>query len=179
MLCDCKINLSFQQQLVHRAFGRTFYQLKVSKIWGHLPYSYLINGVGSSNKLGYLMIPNTFQTMGLYEFTSDQQASLLVQQNIGRLFPSKKAFSQPELIISQGISYGSLKNPQIHQGFEIKSLEKGYFESGLSLNKLLRFKYLQLIYIDFGVGIFIRYGDNSFSKMNDNLALRWSLGTSF
>ena len=174
-----KINLSFQHQLVHQIFGKTYYQLKVSKIWGDLPYSYLINGVGSSNKLGYLMIPNTFQTMGLYEFTSDQQTSLLIQQNIGRLFPSKKAFSQPELIISQGIGYGSLRNAQNHQGIDIKSLEKGYFESGLSLNKLLRFKYLELIYVDLGVSVFVRYGDNSFSKMSDNLALRWSLGTSF
>lgn len=174
-----KINLSFQQQLVHRILGKTFYQLKLSKIWGDLPYSYLINGEGSSNKLGYLMIPNTFQTMGLYEFTSDQQASLLIQQNIGRLFPSKKAFFQPELIISQGVSYGSLRNPQNHQEFDNKSLEKGYFESGLLLNKLLRIKYLQVIYLDFGVGAFVRYGDNSFSKMNDNVALRWSLGMSF
>lgn len=174
-----KINLSFQQQLIHRIFGKTFYQLKVSKIWGDLPYSYLINGVGSSNKLGYLMIPNTFQTMGLYEFTSDQQTSLLIQQNIGRLFSGKKSFSQPELIISQGVSYGSLRNPQNHQGFDIKSLEKGYFESGLSLNKLLRFKYLQLIYVDLGVGAFVRYGYNSYSKMSDNLAFRWILGTSF
>lgn len=174
-----KINFSFQQQLIHRIFGKTFYQLKVSKIWGDLPYSYLINGVGSSNKLGYLMIPNTFQTMGLYEFTSDQQTSILIQQNIGRLFSGKKSFSQPELIISQGVSYGSLRNPQNHQGFDIKSLEKGYFESGLSLNKLLRFKYLQLIYVDLGVGVFVRYGHNSFSKMSDNLAFRWILGTSF
>jgi len=175
-----KINLNFQQQLVHRIFGKTFYQLKVSKIWGDLPYSYLINGEGSSNKLGYLMIPNTFQTMGLYEFTADQQASLLIQQNIGRLFPIKKrAYFQPELIISQGLSYGSLRNPQNHQVIDIKSLEKGYFESGLSLNKLLRFRYLELIYVDLGVGAFVRYGDNSFSKMSDNVVLKWSLGTSF
>ncbi|WP_044173485.1 DUF5686 family protein [Flectobacillus major] len=174
-----KINLSFQQQLVHRILGKTFYQLKFSKIWGDLPYSYLINGAGSSNRLGYLMIPNTFQTMGLYEFTSDQQASLLIQQNIGRLFLSKKASFQPELIISQGVSYGSLRNPQNHQGLDTKSLDKGYFESGLSLNKLLRIKYLQVIYLDFGIGAFIRYGNNSFSKMNDNLTFRWSFGASF
>jgi hypothetical protein len=174
-----KLILSFQQQLVHRVFGKTFYQLKLSKIWGELPYSYLINGAGSSNKLSYLMIPNTFQTMGLYEFTSDQEASLFVQQNIGRIFPSKKAFFQPELVISQGMSYGSLRNPQSHLSFNVKNLEKGYFESGVSLDKLLRIKYLNLIYLDFGLGAFIRYGDNSFSKISDNFALRWSLGASF
>jgi hypothetical protein len=174
-----KVNLRFQQFLVHRILGKTFYQLNIAKNWGNLPYPLLVNGAGSSDKLSYLMIPNTFQTMGLYEFTSDQQASFLIQQNIGRLFSSKKAFFQPELIISQGVSYGSLKNPNSHQGFNIKSLEKGYFESGLSLNKILRFKYLQLFYIDLGVGVFARYGAYSLPQTSNNLAFRWSLGISF
>ena len=174
-----KVNLHFEQQMIHRGLGMTSYQINASKIWGDVPYSYLTNGLGSSNKLGFLMIPNTFQTMGLYEFASDQQVSLLIQQNFGRIFHNKSPYFQPELVLSQGISYGSLTKPQSHQNIEIKTLEKGFYESGISINKLLRVKYLRLIYLDFGVGIFARYGENSFKNLNDNLTVRWIFGVSF
>ena len=140
-----KINIHFEQQIIHRSLGTTFYQINASKLWGDVTYSYLFNSLGSSNRLGYVMIPNTFQTMRLYEFTSDQQINVLIQQNFGRIFHSKKPYFQPELIVTQGISYGSLNNPQNHQGIGIKTLDKGYFETGLAINKLLRFKNLRLI----------------------------------
>lgn len=174
-----KVNFHFEQQMKNRSLGITSYQINISKIWGDVPYSYLTNGLGSSNKLGFLMIPNTFQTMGLYEFASDQQISLLIQQNFGRIFHSKSPYFQPELILSQGVSYGSLTKPQVHQNIEVKTLEKGFYESGITINKLLRIKYLRLVYIDFGVGIFARYGENSFQNLNDNLSVRWIFGVSF
>ena len=174
-----KLNIHLEQRLVHRTLGKTNFQITASKIWGDVPYSYLQNGLGSSNKLGYKSIANTFQTMGLYEFASDQQMSLLMEQNFGRIFSNKKQFSQPELVLSQGVSFGSLAKPQIHQGISIKTLERGYFESGLALNKLLRIKYVKLFFLDFGVGVFARYGTYSLEKTIDNFTARWTFGGSF
>jgi hypothetical protein len=174
-----RVNIHYENQIKHRRLGTTLYQIDVSKVWGNVPYSFLFNGRGSSNQLGFLMIPSTFQTMGLYEFTSDQQFSVLIQQNFGRIFPSKKSYFQPEISIHQGISYGSLANPQNHSLIDVKTLERGFYETGISLNRLLRIKYLHIFYLDFGVGIFTRYGANSFDSPKDNIAGRWMFGISF
>ncbi len=174
-----KLNISFQQRFESKHFGRTDYKLTATKIWGDVPYSYLSNGLGSSDRLGSLKIQNLFQTMGLYEFMSDQQVTLFVKQNFGRFIPSQKTYFQPEFSLSQGISYGSLQNPNFHKNIDFKTLENGYFESGAMIDKLLRIKYIDVFYLEFGVGVFARYGAYALPNAKDNYALRWNFNVSF
>ncbi len=174
-----KVNISFQQRFASRSFGTTEYQFIATKTWGEVPYSYLSNGLGSSKQAGLFMIPSAFQTMKLYEFTSDQQITLFVKHNFGRLISSKKAYFQPELSLTQGISYGSLQNANFHNNIDLKTLQKGYFESGLMIDELLRIKQLQAIFLEFGVGVFARYGAYSLPSKIDNFALRFNFGVSF
>jgi hypothetical protein len=174
-----KLNISFQQRFVSRNFGTTDYQFIATKTWGEVPYSYLSNGLGSSNKLGPFMVQNAFQTMGIYEFTSDQQVTLFIKQNFGRLISSKSSYFQPEFSLTQGISYGSLQNANYHKNIELKTLENGYFESGLMIDKLLRIKQLDMYYFEFGVGVFARYGIYTLPTQKDNFALSLNFGISF
>ena len=174
-----KLNFSFQQRFSSRNFGTTDYQFIATKTWGEVPYSYLSNGLGSSNKLGPFMVQNAFQTMGLYEFMSDQQVTLFIKQNFGRLISSKKPYFQPEFSLTQGISYGSLQNANYHKNIEFKTLENGYFESGLMIDKLLRIKQLNFYYFEFGVGVFARYGTYLLLTQKDNFALKFNFGISF
>jgi hypothetical protein len=174
-----KLNISFQQRFATRNFGTTDYQFIATKTWGEVPYSFLSNGLGSSNKLGPFVVQNAFQTMGLYEFTSDQQVTLFIKQNFGRLIPSKSSFFQPEFSFTQGISYGSLQNANYHKNINLKTLESGYFESGLMIDKLLRIKQLNFYYLEFGVGVFARYGAYTLPTQKDNFALKFNFGVSF
>ena len=174
-----KLNISFQQRFVSRNIGTTDYQLIATRTWGAMSYSYLSNGLGSSNKLGPFIVQNAFQTMGLYEFISDQQVSLFIKQNFGRLIFSKKSYFQPEFSLMQSISYGSLQNANYHKNLNFKTLENGYFESGIMIDKILRIKQLDFYYFEFGVGIFARYGAYSLQTQKDNFALRLNFGFSF
>ena len=69
------------------------------------------------------------------------------------------------------MTYGTLSNKNDHFNIPIKTLEKGYFESGILINSIFR----QLDFIGYGFGVFYRYGDYAFDNHTDNLAYKLTL----
>ena len=175
-----KIDFQYTQLLRLHGFGQTTYQLNAGQILGAVPYSYLFNGMGSGGGKNQLWVQNSFQTMGLYEFVSDRYANVFLAHNFGKLlYRSTFKYSQPEVSIHQGIGYGSLSNAAAHQKIDFKTLEKGYFESGLYVNNIVRIPYANVMYLGVGAGVFYRYGNNAFAETKENFALRWGIVASF
>lgn len=104
---------------------------------------------------------------------------LFLNHNFGRLTSTKNKTFRPELSLMQNIGYGELRNAVRHEGMPFKTLEKGYFESGLVITNLVRFSYVNLIYIGLGGGVFYRYGHNALEKESDNYAYKLALTFSF
>ncbi|MFK7979185.1 MAG: hypothetical protein AB8G86_04330 [Saprospiraceae bacterium] len=77
------------------------------------------------------------------------------------------------------LAFGSLENPEIHQNIDFKTLEKGYFEGGLIIENILRFKYLNVAYIGLGAGMYYRYGPYQNEFFKDNVAWGLKLSTSY
>jgi len=177
-----KVELRFDYLFHVRGVGRTRFEIQSGKAWGTIPYPYLFNGKGAGESSSFkstFYISNYFQTMGLYEFASDQYTYLFIDHNFGRITGTKSPYFRPELSVIQHIGYGSLQHLADHNGIVIKSLEKGFFESGLMLNNLLRFKYINLFYYGVGAGVFYRYGPNALPATSDNLAFKVQLSVSF
>ena len=175
-----KIDFQYTQLLRLHGLGQTTYQLNAGQVLGAVPYSYLFNGMGSGGGKNQLWVQNSFQTMGLYEFMSDRYANVFLAHNFGKLlYRSTFKYSQPEVSIHQGIGYGSLSNASAHQKIDFKTLEKGYFESGLYVNNIVRIPYANVMYLGVGAGVFYRYGNNAFAETKENFALRWGLVASF
>ena len=116
-----------------------------------LPYPLLLNQRAGYNLVG-IDGADQFGVMRPDEFLSDKYLSLFLRHNFGRMTQNRK-FS-PRIIVCQGIGFGTLKNPEAHWGIDFKTMEKGYFESGVVIGDLLTIKGL----LSFGVGAFVRYG---------------------
>ncbi|MEL7220983.1 MAG: hypothetical protein AAGJ93_06670, partial [Bacteroidota bacterium] len=58
---------------------------------------------------------------------------------------------------------------------ELQDLRKGYFETGVGLDNLLRIPYFKLIYIGLGGTAFYRWGAYSLPRFQDNLSFQLSL----
>jgi len=118
-----------------------------------------------------------FGAMRADEFISDKYVSVMIRHNFGRMTQNKK-FS-PRIIFCQGIGFGGLKNSTDHLGIKFKTMEKGYFESGLMIGDLLVIKNL----LSFGVGVFVRYGAYYLPKPQyktiDNFAFKVSFRVPF
>ena len=140
-----------------------------------LPYPLLLN-----QRAGYYPVgfdgADHFGVMRPDEFLSDKYVSIFIRHNFGRMTQNRK-FS-PRIIFCQGIGFGGLKNPDT-QGVDFKTMEQGYFESGIMINDLLVIKGV----LSFGVGTFMRYGayylPKPQNKTIDNFAFKVSFRVPF
>ncbi|MFV8345226.1 DUF5686 family protein [Flavobacterium sp. ZB4P13] len=106
---------------------------------------------------------NSFETMFFNEFFSSEYAYFQFKHGFSRITLFKKV--KPSLVLVSRMAWGNLQKPKQHVGLDYKTLNKGYFESGIELNQ---------IYNGLGLGGFYRYGPNQLSKFQDNIAVKIS-----
>ena len=176
-----KIALQLNRLINSKIFGQTNIQIEGGKIWGNLPYSYLFNtNASATERKTNIFIPNTFQTVRLYEFVSSQTASLFLQNDFASLlFKSKNILFRPNFLFVQSIGYGKLKNASSHKLINLKSPNKGLYESGIMIKNIYKKKINNSFYLGFGGGFFYRYGYYHLDKPLDNWAFKFGLNFSF
>ena len=103
------------------------------------------------------------------EFVSDRFASIHFQQDFGKLLFSKGQF-QPGIALAASAGYGTMKYDSRHINLNQNTLDKGYYETGILFNNLLR----QWIF-GFGLAVFYRFGPYSLPETIDNFAFKITL----
>jgi hypothetical protein len=173
-----KLSLGIEKTFLIKNVGKTNILLEAGAMKGNVPYSYLFNGNGSFTKDGYLYVQHSFQTMGLYEFLSDNYANVFLSHNFGSLLFKGKKF-QPQFSVFTSAGYGTLKDTLQHRDIVYKTMEKGFYESGILINNIVKANYLNLVYVGLGGGAFMRYGAYANKNTADNMAYKLSLTVSF
>ncbi len=162
-----------------RNLGETRLTLIGGWLNGNVPYPILFNGQGVGRNVPVLS-PDIFQTMDLYEFANHRFLNLFWTHNFGQLlYKSPINFFQPELVIAQSMGIGMLSQPEAHQQIAVQDYSKGYFESGVMINNILRFRYMDLVYFGLGGGVYFRYGAYRNPAFFDNTFFRLSTQFSF
>ncbi|MFN4233557.1 MAG: DUF5686 family protein [Bacteroidia bacterium] len=168
-----KIDVKIEKTFTWTNLGKSSLQLLGGFINGNLPYSFLYNGKGSNriisgtNFLG-ISVANTFETMGVNEFVSSEYAGLFFSHNFGSLLFRKGKF-KPELVLVNNMMWGKLNNTSNHFNIPIKTVEKGYFETGAIINNLITSGFSGL-----GIGVFYRYGAYHSGNTLNNMAFKLS-----
>jgi len=164
---DLKINKSF----FIKYLGTTSFTLIAGFIDRDIPAVNLYNSNASFIRSFTFYSPVSFATMRMNEFTSDRYASIFISHNFGKLLYTSKHFKpEPKLVTNIGV--GSLSHPENHIIEWIKSYEKGYYESGLVIDRIIR-----LGITDIGFAWFYRYGPYSMPTARENMA--WKLALQF
>ena len=162
-----KIELKGKFDLPPIAIGTTTLMVQTGLMSSKSPVFELFNGNGSFAGTFTLAAPYSFGTMQLNEFAATSYAAIHLRHNFSTwLFPEKFK-TRPALIFAQNIGFGIL-NPQHITQFNMKDYHKGFYESGLEVNNLLRIGYLS-----FGAGAYYRYGPYQFSAMPQNFAYKF------
>ena len=113
--------------------------------------------------------------MGFNEFLTDQFAQLFFTLQLGKLpFAYGIRWFSPELDLSHNMGWGSLCRPFEHLGISTRSMDRGYFESGVVVNQLIIIHALGLK-TGLGAGVFMRYGPYALPEFNQNLVLKVAL----
>jgi len=173
-----RIVVALEADFKLKRLGETFIWLEGGKVTKDVPYPLLFNGNGSYAKGRTVFVPNTFQTMGLYEFAGDRFANLFIYHDFGTLLFRTKKF-RPDVIIAQGIGFSALSHPHQHLDIEVNTLDKGYFESGFALDNIIRINALNFAQVGLGVGVFYRYGTYHLPKEINNYAFKFRAGFIF
>jgi Family of unknown function (DUF5686)/CarboxypepD_reg-like domain len=164
-----RINLKVNYEKKYLNGQNTKFMLAFGYAFGDIPITHLFNNSPNSLNKDKLLQrttiegDNDFETMYFNEFFSNKFAFFQIKHSFNRIKISKK-FS-PSFMLVTRMGFGSLQNKERHLGFDFKTLEKGYFESGVELNQIYK-----------GIGIcgFYRYGPNKLPDFEDNVAFRIS-----
>ncbi len=168
----------FANRWKHRTLGTTQLALVGGYLDGVAPLQKQFFGPGS-NETG-VWVTHTFQTMGIYEFLSDQYAAAFWKHNFGWLYQTR--YSKPELILWQGAGwgrFGNAANREGHQQIEVRDFSRGYFESGLGADNIVRTNYADVAYFGIGGGVFYRWGAYALPGLRENVSFRVNLTFSF
>lgn len=169
-----KIDFKMSKSWLIRGFGKPSVVLKGGYAIGDIPYSNLYNGHGSYDIRMPLEAVNSFQTMRTNEFLSDRYMALYFSHSFGVIKINPRR-STPEFVFITNVGVGGLSHEERHLDYPFKTMEKGYFESGLSIRKLVKLKGL----LGFGVGAYYRYGPYGLDYFSDNIAVKMTLELSF
>jgi hypothetical protein len=165
-----KLDFRFEAMKTFKTIGTSRIQITGGKVSGNVPYTMLYNNRGSLYGKYNVSANNTFETMGLNEFASDQYAAIFINHNIGRFMKIRKKFN-PEIELVHSMGIGSLSHPFSIYNVSVSTLEKGYFESGVRILQLIKNGFST-----YGVGVFYRYGPYQKPNPMDNLAIKLVLG---
>jgi hypothetical protein len=164
-----RLDLKIRKTFMIRYLGKLTFQFNAGYIDQPLPACNLYYGV-ASYRLITLFAPNSFATMRMNEFLSSKYTSLYVYHDFGYLLFKGKKWFHPEFALSQNIGFGWLDHPEryLYVNFSkepYKTMNLGYYESGLLINKLVDLKLYTI-----GIGGFYRWGPYSLNKPWDNFA---------
>jgi hypothetical protein len=104
---------------------------------------------------------NSFETMYFNEFFSSEYLMFQIKHGFRRVTLFSKM--KPSLVLVSRMAWGNMRHPDRHAGIDYKTLDNGYFESGVELNKIFK---------GLGISGFYRYGPNQLPRFEDNLALK-------
>jgi len=181
--------------LLNGGYKYTKYDLKISKdikiplagfssvmatagyVQGNVPYTLLYDSKGTYQQFSYRTLPlavdNSFETMRLNEFLSNRYLNFFYSHNFQSFLFHTEKF-KPELKLVFHAGWANLSNPQNQFGITYKTMDKGYYESGIELNNLIKPSFLHI-----GIGGYYRFGPYSLSSPSDNLAIKLTITTSF
>ncbi len=167
-----RIDLRAVKHFFIRHVGRSSFTFMGGYINGEVPFTLLYNARGTYENFS-ISVNNTFETMRPNEFLSNRYASLHYMHSFGSLL-FKSKFMQPRISVSASAGWGELNNAGKHRNISFQTMEKGYYESGLIIDNILKLNFTGL-----GIGAFYRIGSYAFPDAKDNVVLKASFSFVF
>ncbi|MEO8732766.1 MAG: DUF5686 family protein, partial [Flavobacteriales bacterium] len=137
------------------------------------PMPFLYNMRGIYSRRFPVAGSNAFETMYPDEFLADRYVSFHLKHSFGALLVRTKHF-RPRPAIVTSVAFGDLSHPENHEGLAFTPLRKGFYESGVMVDNLLKFGFSS-----FGVGLYYRYGPYAFPDQGENFVAKLTAGYAF
>jgi hypothetical protein len=172
-----RLHSLMQYTLRSHRLGATSMAFEAGWATGDVPFSRLFTAVGTGAGWNTLSLNNAFETMQPYEFAADRNLHVYMQHEFGRL-TRKSDWFQPQPVLIHRMGWGGLTQPDAHVPILVAAMNRGYWESGMAINSLLRFNYVNIGWLSAGIKVLYRYGPYRLDRLEDNFAYRLTLQVS-
>jgi hypothetical protein len=167
-----KYDLKISKGIEIHQVGYSSLELLAGYVNGNVPSTILYNGRASFEQYT-VAVDNSFETMRINEFMSSRYVNIFYSHDFMSYLFHIGHF-RPHVKIVSHAGWGNLDYPGSQFFYSYRTMDKGYYESGIELNNLLRSSFFRL-----GFGTYYRYGPYAFSNMSDNFAFKITLVTVF
>lgn len=159
-----RLDFMLEKKFKIRLLGEFDTRFYAGKIDEGLPLSMAYNVRGSFSHYS-LATPFSFETVRTNEFQHTSYFMAHFRHNfMDLLIRGKKA--GPQISLVHNMVWGDMKEKNRHN-VEIHTTSKGYFESGIQVDRLLRMQFSGL-----GIGVFYRYGPYHLPDTINNFAFK-------
>jgi len=164
-----KFDFRIVQEIPYLSGQNTSFILQAGMASGDIPithlYSIAPNNLNRETIIQRITFAgkNSFETMYFNEFFSNNYVSFQTRHTFNKVKIAYKI--KPEFSVVTRLAWGNMDKPQQHVGFEYKTLEKGFIESGIEANQIWK---------GLGFTFFFRFGPNALPRLEDNLAVKIS-----
>lgn len=156
-----------------RNLGHSSIRIMAGYVDGDVPYTEMYFGrAGYNAKNISIVTPSAFETMKYNEFFGNEYAAIFFRHSFGSLLLKTKNF-KPEISLITNAYISNLSKPSLHKFYPLKPADKGFYESGLQIDRILKYNFAT-----YGVGLFYRYGPYSDGQVLKNTVVKLSIGFS-
>ncbi len=162
------VMMQLSQTIKTKYIGHFSYLIKSGWVSPDAPFSLAFNSPASYRSFT-ISAPYSFETMRMNEFYSTRFVYVFLRHSFESIVFGKGRFApSPELVSS--FAFGDFNNRSHIQSPNFKTMNKGYFESGLFINKIINTGLYSL-----GTGALYRYGPYQLDSFRKNLTIKISL----
>lgn len=165
-----RLNVAIEQTVAIRAVGRLSYRISGGKTLGDIPLAFqqVANGTNSTRSSFNISVPNSFETMLPSQFYANEQAAVYTRF-LFKPMKLKVKWTTPQFGVHHAMGVGKMTTKSGHSN-AVQSMDKGYYEAGLLINRLLVSGVSGI-----GLGVFYNYGPYSMPQAEKNLTVKLSL----
>lgn len=164
-----KVGLKAEYSIDRLNLSNTSFLLEGDLGFGELPLTHLYHAYPNAPTKETILQRfsvagrRSFETMYFSEFFSDKLATFQMRHTFQPI--NIASWLRPEFVLISRHAIGTVRDKELHQGIDFKSLEHGYQESGFEINKLIA---------GFGLSFAFRYGAYSLPQFEDNIAFKFT-----
>lgn len=165
-----RVKFQLSQNFPTRRFGVSNVLLQSGFAFGECPLTETFDILSCYMPVG-LYSPGCFNTMRFDEFFCDRFVAVFLSHNFrGMLWPTHSSWFRPVLTLATHIGWGDFPRAKDFPDKNFRTMEQGYFESGVVVDGLLCLPLVKM-----GVGAFYRYGPYAFGNFKEDIAFKYSL----
>ncbi|UAB85500.1 carboxypeptidase-like regulatory domain-containing protein [Zunongwangia sp. SCSIO 43204] len=169
-----RTGLKLEYTISRLDLSRTEFILEGNYATGTLPLTHTFHAYPNSSRQEAVLKrfsvagKTSFETMYYNEFYSDRLAMLHMRHQLRPIKFSN--FFQPEIVLISRHAIGDIGHMDRHQNIDFQSLDQGYSEVGLEINKIIS---------GFGLSTAYRYGSYHLPGFSQNFAFKFTLNIRF